>query len=94
MFCLILLEIKRTIREPGCGLAWLWRLLWEQDIGGSNPPIPTILYERDISIASECLFLYISSKKCKRKCFAGIKNRTSELFVGSSFFHIPRHEFV
>ena len=25
----------------GCGAAWLARLLWEQEAGGSNPSIPT-----------------------------------------------------
>jgi hypothetical protein len=27
---------------PGCSAAWLARLLWEQEVAGSNPAIPTI----------------------------------------------------
>jgi hypothetical protein len=26
----------------GCGAVWLARLLWEQEVGGSNPLTPTI----------------------------------------------------
>jgi hypothetical protein len=26
---------------PGCSAAWLARLLWEQEVAGSNPAIPT-----------------------------------------------------
>ncbi len=29
---------------PGRGAAWLARVLWEHEVGGSNPPAPT-LYE-------------------------------------------------
>ena len=27
--------------NPGCSAAWLARLLWEQEAGSSNLPIPT-----------------------------------------------------
>jgi hypothetical protein len=27
----------------GCSVAWLARLLWEQEVGGSNPLTPTII---------------------------------------------------
>jgi hypothetical protein len=27
----------------GRSAAWLARLLWEQEVGGSNPPVPTII---------------------------------------------------
>ena len=30
-------------RIPGCGSAWLERLIWDQEVAGSNPVTPTIL---------------------------------------------------
>jgi hypothetical protein len=27
---------------PGCSSAWLERLLWEQEVAGSNPVTPTL----------------------------------------------------
>jgi hypothetical protein len=29
----------------GRGAAWLARLLWEQEVGGSNPPVPTSFHD-------------------------------------------------
>ena len=29
------------LRSPGRSAAWLAHLLWEQEVGGSNPPAPT-----------------------------------------------------
>ena len=26
---------------PGCGSAWLERLVWDQEVAGSNPVTPT-----------------------------------------------------
>ena len=26
---------------PGCGSAWLERLIWDQEVAGSNPVTPT-----------------------------------------------------
>jgi hypothetical protein len=31
----------RTVISTGCSAAWLARLLWEQEVAGSNPAIPT-----------------------------------------------------
>lgn len=33
--------ITRAPQQTECSLVWLKRLLWEQETGGSNPPIPT-----------------------------------------------------
>ena len=30
-------------KSSGCGAAWLARLPWAQEAGGSNPSIPTML---------------------------------------------------
>ena len=27
---------------PGCGSAWLERLIWDQEVAGSNPVTPTL----------------------------------------------------
>ena len=33
---------KRQIKQPsGCGSAWLERLVWDQEVAGSNPVTPT-----------------------------------------------------
>ena len=29
-------------RIPGCGSAWLERLIWDQEVAGSNPVTPTM----------------------------------------------------
>ena len=29
-------------RIPGCGSAWLERLIWDQEVAGSNPVTPTL----------------------------------------------------
>ena len=46
-FCIINLAVKengfsRTVTEAtGCGSAWLERLIWDQEVAGSNPVTPT-----------------------------------------------------
>jgi hypothetical protein len=35
-------EGRLRLAQPGCSAAWLARLLWEQEVAGSNPAIPTI----------------------------------------------------
>ena len=34
----------------GCGSAWLERLVWDQEVAGSNPVTPTT----DLSVMQEC----------------------------------------
>ena len=34
--------VYNTMLKAGRGSAWLERLLWEQDVGGSNPLAPTM----------------------------------------------------
>jgi hypothetical protein len=34
-------ELNYQHQHSGRGAAWLARLLWEQEVGGSNPPVPT-----------------------------------------------------
>ena len=41
-------RIRRTLKEKdiennpsGCGSAWLERLVWDQEVAGSNPVTPT-----------------------------------------------------
>jgi hypothetical protein len=34
-------ELNYCKRHSGRSAAWLARLLWEQEAGGSNPPVPT-----------------------------------------------------
>ena len=29
------------VQPPGCGSAWLERLVWDQEVAGSNPVTPT-----------------------------------------------------
>ena len=31
----------KTIASSGCGSAWLERLVWDQEVAGSNPVTPT-----------------------------------------------------
>ena len=41
-----------------CGVAWLTRLLWEQEIAGSNPVTPTetseIVFPHGVLLRREC----------------------------------------
>ena len=31
---------QKVFRDPGCGSAWLERLVWDQEVAGSNPVTP------------------------------------------------------
>ena len=42
IICLALLRNKK-IKTTGCGSAWLERLIWDQEVAGSNPVTPTYL---------------------------------------------------
>ena len=33
----------RNARNSGCGSAWLERLIWDQEVAGSNPVTPTFM---------------------------------------------------
>ena len=35
-------EITTRKQKTGCGSAWLERLIWDQEVAGSNPVTPTI----------------------------------------------------
>ena len=36
-------EIEKSLKAPtGCGSAWLERLIWDQEVAGSNPVTPTM----------------------------------------------------
>ena len=32
----------KILEKTGCGSAWLERLIWDQEVAGSNPVTPTI----------------------------------------------------
>ena len=34
---------KKIFRDPGCGSAWLERLVWDQEVAGSNPVTPMFI---------------------------------------------------
>ena len=34
-------QITKRQTPPGCGSAWLERLVWDQEVAGSNPVTPT-----------------------------------------------------
>ena len=40
-------ELQNHITLTGCGSAWLERLIWDQEVAGSNPVTPT--FSRDVS---------------------------------------------
>ena len=46
--CIINLAVeensKANFELPGCGSAWLERLIWDQEVAGSNPVTPTCWY--------------------------------------------------
>ena len=50
----------------GCSAVWLARLLWEQKVGGSNPPIPTILsiYPQEFMTFADFLLYTFRSILC------------------------------
>ena len=35
-------ELQNHITLTGCGSAWLERLIWDQEVAGSNPVTPTM----------------------------------------------------
>ena len=35
---------QRRQQKTGCGSAWLERLVWDQEVAGSNPVTPTYYY--------------------------------------------------
>ena len=35
-------ELQNHITLTGCGSAWLERLIWDQEVAGSNPVTPTL----------------------------------------------------
>ena len=35
-------EITTRKQKTGCGSAWLERLIWDQEVAGSNPVTPTL----------------------------------------------------
>ena len=35
-------ELQNHITLTGCGSAWLERLIWDQEVAGSNPVTPTV----------------------------------------------------
>ena len=35
--------VKEKDGETGCGSAWLERLVWDQEVAGSNPVPPTYI---------------------------------------------------
>lgn len=38
--CLLLIARENRNRQPGCSSAWLERLVWDQEVAGSNPVTP------------------------------------------------------
>src|SRR5437879_3251236 len=47
---------RLRLGPPGCGAAWLARLLWEQEAASSNLAIPTIIAGQRLRISSESDF--------------------------------------
>ena len=39
----VLESLSRRNYISGCGSAWLERLIWDQEVAGSNPVTPTLL---------------------------------------------------
>ena len=37
-------ELQNHITLTGCGSAWLERLIWDQEVAGSNPVTPTLTF--------------------------------------------------
>ena len=42
-------KVMRRLRMSGCGSAWLERLVWDQEVAGSNPVTPTAKAAFDVS---------------------------------------------
>ena len=38
--CVTQMTNKTDVMETGCGSAWLERLVWDQEVAGSNPVTP------------------------------------------------------
>ena len=38
---------NRTIGRTGCGSVWLERLVWDQEVAGSNPVTPILINMRE-----------------------------------------------
>ncbi len=39
---IIILALRNRANATGCGSAWLERLIWDQEVAGSNPVTPTL----------------------------------------------------
>ena len=39
---------------PGCGSAWLERLIWDQEVAGSNPVTPTYIIINLNTVKQSC----------------------------------------
>ncbi len=37
-----MIRVVTQYRETGCGSAWLERLVWDQEVAGSNPVTPML----------------------------------------------------
>ena len=38
------MQMQRNRAISGCGSAWLERLVWDQEVAGSNPVTPIVLF--------------------------------------------------
>ena len=79
----------------GCGSVWLERLLWEQDVAGSNPVTPTKLHRYEhlgccFHKPRSVCYVYAKTEQVKRsrRFDAGVS------FVASAKIKKPAEEYL
>ncbi len=67
----------------GCSAAWLARMVWDHEVGGSNPPTPTNLnianFAGSLFARSPRSRLPVRSRKAKEGFFAAAIFRANEV---------------
>ena len=86
---------ERTQTNPsGCGSAWLERLVWDQEVAGSNPVTPILIYARVAQWWSIALPRRGSRVRIPSRAFKEIEKRVIRWMALFSMFEPSRARTV